>query len=166
MQPLSANRTEDFFGSGNTHRAVSAGLVLLLHLIILAALLYARAKTHVISEPRETILTLLPLLRHELPAQAPPHNARTTPKTKQQTPPVPTDRYQNISPPIQTAPDATVLGPALNGCDLESALAGVRVPRGSAAVRCFATAIPTPMQGLRSRCTRGRALDTAVPDRR
>ena len=100
MQPLSANRAEGFFGSGNTHRAVSAGLVLLLHLIILAALLTARMKTHGVSESRETILTLLPLLRHELPAQSQPDNARPTPKAEPRTPPIPADRYQNISPPI------------------------------------------------------------------
>src|SRR5271170_7723766 len=120
MQPLSANRAEDFFGSGNTHRAVSAGLVLLLHLIILAALLTARMKTHGVSEPRETILTLLPLLRHELPAPTQPDNAHPTPNTKPRTLPIPADRYQNISAPFQAAPDATVLGPTLNGCDLEN----------------------------------------------
>jgi hypothetical protein len=117
MQLRLAERAEDFFGSGNTHRAVSAGLVLLLHLLILAALLYSRVKTHGVSEPRETILALLPLLKHELPVH---NNPGTTPKTKRQVMPVRTSPYPNITPPIQAVPDATVLGPALNGCSLET----------------------------------------------
>lgn len=120
MQLRLADRAEESFGSGNPHKAISAGLVVLLHLVILIALLHARAKTHDISEAPETILTLFPLLRHEQPAQAPPSGTRSAPKTKPQTLPIPTNRYQNISPPVQAAPDATVLGPALNGCDLEN----------------------------------------------
>ena len=118
MQLRLADRTEESFGSGNIRRAVSAGLVLVFHLMILAALLFARAKTHGVSETRETTLTLLPLLRHELPAQASPNRAHLSPRQKRA--PAAEQIPQNSAPPVTATPDATVLGPALNGCDLEN----------------------------------------------
>ena len=107
------NTAEEFFGSPD--RAVSVGLVLLLHILILAALLSAKQKLHE-ETPRETILRLLPLLRSAPPAEAP---AAPSPPVAPGRKPVPII-VPNVVIPAPTTPDATVLAPVLNGCALEN----------------------------------------------
>jgi hypothetical protein len=108
--PLAA---EGIFGPDTADKAVSIGLVLLIHVLVLAALLSVRLK-HYESEPRETILRLLPFLRSEPVPQTPSAPAPVL----IQRPSVPP-----IVPDIQPAPaepSATILGPALNDCALEN----------------------------------------------
>jgi hypothetical protein len=104
---------EGFFGSDHADRAVSLGLVLLLHFLILAALLSAKQKLHE-ETPRETILRLLPFLRSAPPAEAP---AEPSPSVAPVRRPVPIIVPNVVIP---ATPDATVLAPALNGCTLEN----------------------------------------------
>ena len=109
------NTAEGFFGSEYADRAVSAGLVLLLHILVLAALLSARQKLHE-ETPREAILRLLPLLRSAPPAEAP---AEPSPAVVPIRKPVPII-VPNVVVPAPATPDATVLAPMLNGCTLEN----------------------------------------------
>jgi len=106
-----------FFGPDTRDKALSGGLVLLLHILVLIALLSARVKVHE-TEPRETILRLLPFLRSEPAPQqkaAPASNSHVAPVRKPAPPITPT-----IAPPQPAEPSATVLGPTLNGCTLEN----------------------------------------------
>ena len=106
----------DFFGPEYRDKALSGGLVLLLHILLLIALLSARVKVHD-TETRETILRLLPFLRSEpapTPA-APASNSAVVPIRKPVPPIVPA-----IVTPQPAEPSATVLAPALNGCTLEN----------------------------------------------
>jgi hypothetical protein len=100
---------ESFFGPDHADKAVSAGLVLLLHILVLAALLAGQKKLHDAS-PRETILRLLP---RAPPVEAP---AVTSPSVA----PVRKPAHIIVPNVVVPAPDATVLAPALNGCALEA----------------------------------------------
>lgn len=110
------NAAEGFFGSDRADRAVSVGLVLLLHVLVLAALLSAKQKLHEDS-PRETILNLLPFLRSAPPAAEAP--AEPSPPVAPIRRPVPVI-VPDVVVPAPATPDATVLAPALNGCTLEN----------------------------------------------
>lgn len=105
---------EGFFGRDYADKAVSAGLVLLLHILVLASLLTMRVKHHE-SQPSETILRLLPFLRSEPAPQAP-----AAPELPPMQRPVAPRIVPDVVPPATTQPNATVLGPALNDCALEN----------------------------------------------
>ncbi|HUO92910.1 MAG TPA: hypothetical protein VMU22_08305 [Rhizomicrobium sp.] len=94
---------------------MSVGLVLLLHILVLAALLSARVKVHD-TAPRETILRLLPFLRSAPAPEAAPASIPSVVPMRRPVPPV----MPAIAPPQPAEPSATVLAPALNGCTLEN----------------------------------------------
>ena len=107
---------EGFFGRDYTDKAVSIGLVLLLHILVLASLLAMHVK-HREFESRETILRLLPFLRSEPTSQAPATPVpQVAPMRRPTTPPI----TPEVVPPVPAEPSATVLGPALNDCALEN----------------------------------------------
>jgi hypothetical protein len=109
------NTAEGFFGSDRADRVVSVGLVLLIHVLVLAALLSTKQKLHE-DNPRETILRLLPFLRSAPPAEAP---AEPSPPVAPARKPMPII-VPDVVVPAPATPDATVLAPALNGCTLEN----------------------------------------------
>lgn len=105
---------EGFFGRDYADRAVSTGLVLLLHILVLAALLSARVKLHD-ETVRETILRFLPPLQSAPPVEAPTVRSPSVAPLRKPAPIIP-----DVVVPQPTTPDATVLAPALNGCALEN----------------------------------------------
>jgi hypothetical protein len=109
------NTAEGFFGSDHADRAASFGLVLLLHILVLAALLSAKQKLQHDETARETILRLIPLLRSAPPVEAPAEPSTVAP-TRMPVPIIVPD----VVLPVPATPNATVLGPALNGCTLEN----------------------------------------------
>jgi hypothetical protein len=113
MPPRFADQAGELFGFARTDRAISAALVVLLHILIIALLLYGKEKAHLIAEPRETILTLLPFLR-----AAPPPDQVPLPKPREKVTPAP--ERETIAPTAPSEPNATVLGPVLNGCNLNN----------------------------------------------
>jgi len=114
MLRRSRDTAEGFFGPDYADKAVSTGLVLLLHILVLAALLSARQKLHE-ETPRETILRFLPLLRSAPPAETPAVQHPSVAPIRRPAPITP-----DVLIPVPATPDATVLGPALNGCNLEN----------------------------------------------
>jgi hypothetical protein len=109
------NTAEGFFGWDRADRAVSVGLVVLLHILVLAALLSAKQKLHE-ETSRETILRLLPFLRSAPPAEAPTAPSPSVAPIRKPVPVIVPD----VVVPAPATPDATVLAPALNGCNLEN----------------------------------------------
>jgi hypothetical protein len=107
---------EGFFGRDYADKAVSIGLVLLLHILVLASLLAMRVKHHEF-EPRETILRLLPFLHSEPAPQAP---AVPEPQVAPMRRPIVPTIVPEVAPPTPAEPSATVLAPALNDCALEN----------------------------------------------
>lgn len=106
---------EGFFGPDHADRAVSAGLVLLLHILVLAVLLSSKHKLHE-DNPRETILRLLPFLRSAPTEEAPSVPRPSVAPIRKPVPIIVPD----VVVPAPSTPDATVLAPALNGCALEN----------------------------------------------
>jgi hypothetical protein len=109
------NTAEGFFGWDRADRAASVGLVLLLHVLILAALLSGKQKPHEATS-RETILQLLPFLRSAPPAEAPSAPSPSVAPIRKPIRVIVPD----VVVPAPATPDATVLAPALNGCNLEN----------------------------------------------
>ncbi len=111
-----SDRAEDFFGSRSINRAVSAGLVLLVHVAILAVLLHSR-QPYGFPQPRETILRLLPILQSAEPV--PPHYEAPKPLHRE-TAPIFVPHIETPPSASATQPDITSLGEALNNCSLEN----------------------------------------------